>query len=169
MVNRHRFTFLAAGVLLLALTGAPAAYAQCGPMDVVFVIDNTGSMTDVIGEVQRQVNVIADSVTLASNGNYQFGLVTAPRNDVVVLLDLGKNNRDAFGTAAAKMTTDGSCDEPAAWDDGIDTVLNGLPAGRKTGGGIGQQVGTFTTSNFRAGATKIIIVISDARPNHTVG
>ncbi|HEX3110072.1 MAG TPA: hypothetical protein VHU41_13340, partial [Thermoanaerobaculia bacterium] len=47
--------------------------------------------------------------------------------------------------------------------------LNGLAAGRKTGGGNGQQVGTFTTSNFRAGATKIIIVISDARPNHTVG
>ena len=100
MVNRHRFTFLAAGVLLLALTGAPAVYAQCGPMDVVFVIDNTGSMTDVIGEVQNQVNVIADSVTRSSNGDYQFGLVVAPRNDVVVLLDLDKNNRDAFGTAA---------------------------------------------------------------------
>ncbi|HEX3580925.1 MAG TPA: hypothetical protein VH087_04125 [Thermoanaerobaculia bacterium] len=138
-------------------------------MDVVFVIDNTGSMTDVIGEVQQQVNVIADAVTQASNGDYQFGLVTAPRNDVVVLLDLGKNNRDAFGTAAAKMATDSSCGEPAAWDDGIDTVVNGLAAGRKTGGGNGTQVGTFTTSNFRASATKIIIVISDARPNHTSG
>lgn len=169
MGHRQRFTLFGAGIFMVALLGAPAVYAQCGPMDVVFVIDNTGSMTDVIGEVQQQVNVIADSVTQSSNGDYQFGLVTAPRNDVVVLLDLGKNNRDAFGTAAAKMTTDGSCGEPAAWDDGIDTVLNGLAAGRKTGGGNGTQVGTFTTSNFRAGATKIIIVISDARPNHTVG
>jgi len=169
MVNRHRFTFLAVGVFLLALIGGPAVYAQCGPMDVVFVIDNTGSMTDVIGEVQNQVNVIADSVTQSSNGDYQFALVTAPRNDVVVLLDLAKTNRDAFGAAVAKMATDSSCGEPAAWDDGIDTVLHGLAAGRKTGGGNGVQVGNFTTSALRAGATKIIIVISDARPNHTVG
>lgn len=169
MGNRHRFTFLAAGVLLVVLIGAPAAYAQCGPMDVVFVIDNTASMVDVIGEVQNQVNVIADSVTRSSNGDYQFGLVVAPRNDVQVLLDLGPNNRDAFGTATAQMTTTSSCGEPAAWDDSIDTVLNALAAGRKTGGGNGTQIGTFTTSKFRPGATKIIIVISDARPNHTVG
>jgi hypothetical protein len=169
MEPRRRSTLIAAGVLLLALIGAPAVYAQCGPMDVVFVIDNTASMTDVISEVQTQVNVIADSVTRSSNGDYQFGLVVAPRNDVVVLLDLDKNNRDAFGTATGKMGVDSSCGEPAAWDDGIDTVLNGLAAGRKTGGGNGVQIGTLSTSKFRANATKIIIVISDARPNHTIG
>lgn len=169
MENRQRFAFIAAGVFLLALFGAPAVYAQCGPMDVVFVIDNTGSMTDVISEVQTQVNAVADTVTQASNGDYQFGLVVAPQNDVVVLLDLDKNNRAAFTAATAKMGVAGSCGEPAAWDDGLDTVLNALAAGRKTGGGNGTQSGTFTTSKFRAGATKIIIVISDARPNHTVG
>ncbi len=114
MGNRHRFTFLASGVLLVVLIGAPAVYAQCGPMDVVFVIDNTGSMVDVIGEVQNQVNVIADSVTQSSNGDYQFGLVVAPRNDVQVLLDLGPKNRDAFGTATKQMTSTSSCGEPAA-------------------------------------------------------
>ena len=169
MGNRRRWTLLSAGVFLVALIGAPAVYAQCGPMDVVFVIDNTGSMVDVISEVQNQVNVVADSVTRASNGNYQFGLVVAPANNVVVLLDLDPNNRDAFGTATGKMGVVGSCGEPAAWDDGIDTVLNALAAGRKTGGGNGTQTGTFSTSKFRAGATKIVIVISDARPNHTVG
>lgn len=169
MDSRQRVTLLGAGLLLGVLLGAPAAYAQCGPMDVVFVIDNTGSMTDVIGEVQNQVNAIADTVTQSSNGDYQLGLVVAPANDVSVLLDLDPSNRAAFGTAAAKMATVGSCGEPAAWDDGIDTVLNALAAGRKTGGGNGTQSGTFTTSKFRPEATKIIIVISDARPNHTVG
>jgi hypothetical protein len=169
MENRKRFVRLAVCAFLFALIGAPAVYAQCGPMDVVFIIDNTGSMVDVIGEVQTQVNTIADSVARSSNGDYQLGLVVAPRNDVQVLLDLGPVNRAAFSTATAQMTVSGSCGEPAAWDDGLDTVLNNLAAGRSTGGGNGTQIGTFTTANFRANATKIIIVISDARPNHTTG
>jgi hypothetical protein len=168
MESRQRFQ-LAIAVFVFALIGAPAVFAQCGPMDVVFVIDNTGSMTDVIGQVQQQVNAIADSVTKASNGDYQLGLVVAPRNDVVVLLDLAANNRDAFTAAAAQMAVDSSCGEPAAWDDSLDTVLNNLAANRTTGGGNGKQTGTFSTGQMRPNATRIVIVISDARPNHTVG
>lgn len=162
---RARFV-IALVVVVFGYTGI--AHAQCGPTDVVFVVDNTGSMVDVIAQVQQQVNAIADTVVQVSGGNYQFGLVVAPSNNVNVLLDMSVGNRGALKTAVDQMTTQGSCGEPAAWDDGMDTVLNHLPAGRVTGGGNGVQVGNFN-GQFREGATKIMIVISDARPNHKVG
>ncbi len=94
--------------------------------------------------------------------------MVAPSNDVSVLLDLSANNRDALATAVIQMLTVSSCGEPAAWDDGLDTVLHNLSAGRTVGGGHGKQNGSFS-GQFRTNATKIIIVISDARPNHTLG
>lgn len=157
---------LALAILILGTAGS--AQAQCGPTDVVFVIDNTGSMTEVIAQVQQQVSAIADTVTSASGNDYQFGLIVAPKNDVNVLVDLAANNRAAFNTAVATMSTAGSCGEPAAWDDGMDTALNHLAAARTTGGGNGKQTGTFA-GQFRPNATKIMIVISDARPNHQAG
>jgi hypothetical protein len=157
---------IALGVVAFGFSGI--AQAQCGPTDVVFVVDNTGSMSDVIAQVQSQVNVIADKVVQVSGGDYQFGLVVAPSNDVNVLLDMSARNRDALATAVDQMSTIGSCGEPAAWDDGMDTVLNHLAAGRTVGGGNGTQIGTFA-GQFRSSATKILIVISDARPNHQTG
>ncbi len=56
--------------VLVALCAVPMATAQkCGPMDVVFVVDNTGTITEVISEVQKQVSAIADTVTQASGGD----------------------------------------------------------------------------------------------------
>lgn len=137
-------------------------------MDVVFVVDNTGSMTEVIAEVQAQVNSIADSVAVSSGGDFQFGLVTAPANNVNVLLDLAPNNHAALTAAVAKMATEGSCGEPAAWDEGLNTVLNNLQEDREINSKNGVQIGNFN-GRFRANATKIIIVITDARPSGVTG
>jgi hypothetical protein len=60
-------------IFVLVLAAAPSLFAQnasaCGAMDVVFVIDNTGSMAQVNDEIQDQVNAIADSVVTASGGD----------------------------------------------------------------------------------------------------
>ncbi|HEX9160589.1 MAG TPA: hypothetical protein VF980_02695, partial [Thermoanaerobaculia bacterium] len=45
----------AAAVLLSMIFTGPASAQQCGPMDVVFIVDNSGSMTNVINEIQTQV------------------------------------------------------------------------------------------------------------------
>ncbi|HET7434726.1 MAG TPA: VWA domain-containing protein [Thermoanaerobaculia bacterium] len=166
----NRAAVRSAVLVVLALGFGAVAHAQstCGPMDVVFVIDNTGSMTEVIAQVQQQVNDIADAVTVSSGGDAQFGLVVAPSNDVVVLLDLAKDNRAALTDAVAQMTTIGSCGEPAEWDQALYTVLNNSAAGRTYANGVGTQVGDFT-GQFRANATKLIIVVTDARPGGTTG
>ncbi|MGZ5493092.1 MAG: vWA domain-containing protein [Thermoanaerobaculia bacterium] len=152
---------VAAAGLLLSLSFAGAAQAQqCGPMDVVFIVDNSGSMGNVISEIQTQVGKIADSVQTASGGDYQFGLVNMPANDVNVLLDLGANNRVAFDAAVQRMTTVGSSGLGIAYDEALDTVLNHL--GPRTGS-AGQQTGEFK-GVWRPSASKIIMVITDTGP-----
>lgn len=147
--------------VLLSLAAVPAI-AQCGPMDVVFVVDNTASMTDVIAQVQQQVTVIASAVVQQSGGDYQLGLVACPLNEVDVYADMAPKNFQAFEDGVAKMATSSSCDEPAATDAGLDTVINQLKAAGHSGP-AGQQNGDFN-GQFRANATKIVIIITDARP-----
>ena len=159
--------FYAAALIVAAclFAMAPAASAQtpstCGPMDVTFVIDNTGSMADVNAEVLAQVGLIADAVVAASGNDYQFGLVALPRNDVAVLLDMTPGNRGALAEAAEELVNAGSCGLPASWDEGLNTVLNNL--GPREGPN-GVQIGTFA-GIWRDDAAKIIILITDTDPS----
>lgn len=151
-------------LLVCALGFAPGVAAQtpaCGPMDVTFVIDNTGSMAAVNAEVLAQVAKIADAVVTASGNDYQFGLVALPRNDVSVLLDMSPGNRSALADAAALLVNAGSCGLPASWDEGLNTVLNKL--GPRDGVN-GSQIGTFN-GTWRDQAAKIIILITDTDPS----
>lgn len=157
---RVRALGVVAAVLCAAVLTAPARAQQCGPMDVVFVIDNSGSMTAVISEVQKQVGKIADAVAAASGGDYQFGLIAMPANDVDVFLDMAPQNRADLNTAVNKMTTVSSCGPGIAYDEAFDTILNHL--GPRTGSS-GSQSGSFT-GQFRANAAKIIILITDTGP-----
>jgi hypothetical protein len=147
-------------VAILTIFVAVPAFAQCGPMDVVFIIDNSGSMGNVISEVQTQVKEIADAVQAASGGDYQFGLIPMPANDVVVALDLAAGNRAAFDTAVQTMSTQGSSGLGIAYDEALDTVLNHLGPRQ---GSAGAQTGTFS-GTWRPNATKIIIIITDTGP-----
>jgi VWA domain-containing protein len=151
---------IAGAVVLLSLSFAGTARAQCGPMDVVFVVDNSGSMTDVISEIQNQVTKIADAVQNASGGDYQFGLVAMPQNDVDIYLDLSPNNRALLDPAVKRMTTVSSSGAGIAYDEALDTILNHLP---ERTGSVGAQHGTFK-GTFRPNAAKIIMVITDTGP-----
>ena len=156
---RARSAFILVGILT-TFVAVPLSAQGCGPMDVVFIIDNSGSMGGVITEVQNQVGKIADSVQSASGGDYQFGLVAMPSNDVAVYLDLSANNRTGLDDAVKKMSTIGSSGLGIAYDEALDTVLNHLGP-RK--GSIGQQTGTFS-GTWRPNAVKIIMVITDTGP-----
>ncbi len=164
MLIRHRAlkgaAVIAAALLLPLLSATTASAQNCGPMDVTFIIDNSGSMANVIAQVQQQVTKIADAVQTASGGDYQFGLINMPANDVNVLLDMAPNNRALLDTAVQRMTTVSSSGTGIAYDEGLDTVLNHLGP---RAGSSGQQTGTFT-GQWRASAAKIIMVITDTGP-----
>ncbi len=157
--SRARRAF-AVVAILTAFIAVPVSAQNCGPMDVVFIIDNSGSMGSVITEIQNQVVKIADAVELASGGDYQFGLIPLPANNVVVALDLSVGNRAALDTAVDTMSTQGSSGLGIAYDEGLDTVLNHLGPRQ---GSLGSQTGTFS-GTWRPNATKIIIIITDTGP-----
>ncbi|HEV2722158.1 MAG TPA: VWA domain-containing protein [Thermoanaerobaculia bacterium] len=157
---RMRALWVVAAALIGAGLAVPARAQQCGPMDVTFIIDNSGSMTNVIHEVQTQVSKIADAVQTASGGDYQFGLVAMPANDVAVLLDMSANNRAALDTAVQQMKTTSSCGAGIAYDEALDTVINHLGP---RNGSVGSQTGSFN-GQWRSNAAKIIILITDTGP-----
>jgi hypothetical protein len=154
-----RSAAFAALFLIASLTAIPASAQTCGPMDVVFVVDETGSMGNVISEIQNQVSLIADEVVNASGGDYQFGLVGMPDNNVDVLLNFTPNNRAALGTAVGQLGTAGGCGG-VPYDEALDAVVNLL--GPRSGSS-GNQIGTFS-GPWRPNATKIVILITDTWP-----
>jgi hypothetical protein len=150
---------VAAAVIVLSFSFAGSARAQqCGSMDVVFIVDETGSMGGVIGDLQGQVAKIADEVVKASGGDYQFALVGMPDNNIRVLLEFSANNRAQLTTAIGQLGTAGGCGG-VPYDEALNTVVHGL---KQRTGSSGAQLQDFN-SKFRA-QTKIIILITDTVP-----
>src|ERR1700694_1038555 len=58
-------------------TGTALANVDCGPMDVTFAIDTTGSMFGAIGNVQAALPGIVAQLEKASGGDLHLGVVTA--------------------------------------------------------------------------------------------
>jgi len=155
---RARTLGVVAAVLLGVVLAAPAHAQQCGPMDVTFIVDETGSMTNVINEIQTQVQKIADAVQVASGGDFQFALVGMPDNNIDVIENFSPD-RNAFNTATTKLTVAGGCGG-VPYDEAINAVVNALPA--RTGSS-GAQLNAFA-GGWRTSAAKVAILITDTLP-----
>ncbi len=122
------------------------------PLDLVFVLDITGSMGGVLNNLKTSIsNIAADAVT-KSNNDYRFGLITVNQTcalDNVVRHSMSANNITAFNAALQAVTLGNGCNEPEPTDVGIQMAVDG-------------DAGTFRTD-----AIKLIIMITDARPSGT--
>src|SRR5205814_6685335 len=78
-------TLVIAAIVCLGLAGS--AFAQCGPMDVVFVVDVTGSMGGAIDNVKKDLPGIITQIQTASGGDFRLGLVKFD-NTVIVVNDM---------------------------------------------------------------------------------
>ena len=156
-------------VLALALAwavpgraGAQPAPPYCGPLDVAFAIDDTGSMQQAIDSIKVQLERILDDIETCSNPgtgagpDYRLALVTF-KDDVTVLLPFAPNNRAAFSQALVPVTAFGGGQVPEASDEALNTIVNGLRASGR------PQTGDFVPA-FRAGARKVIVLVTDAPP-----
>lgn len=141
--------------------GVNRTYAQsvCGPTDVVFSVDATGSMGGAIDNVKDGLIGITDQVLDISGGDYQLGLVSFFDN-VVVNVDLAPGNIDPIKTAVNGLSASGGSMWAEASDESLNTIINGLDAADRA---PGQQTGDFN-GTFRSGANKVIILITDAPP-----
>ena len=164
MARRAALSVLLVGFLLV--TAGPGAAAprharvpSCGPLDVAYVIDDTGSMGGAIADVQsgaaRQVSLIK----AGSHNDYQLSLVTF-KDFVVVHDDLALRDGPAVVNDILGLVATGGGNTPEASDEALNTVINGLDQNDRL---PGQQFGDFN-GVFRPQATKLIFLVTDALP-----
>ncbi len=153
--------------------GNTNAVQYCGPMDVVFAIDTTGSMEDVLDSVKNSLTNTLNSIVMASLGDYRIGLVTLSGgiancgsnncgfsgDYVCVQQVLCPTNRDQITSEIQNLYAAGGGGEAECSDEALNTVINTLSATDPNR----NQCGDFTTP-FRPQARKIIILVTDAQP-----
>ena len=128
----------------------------CGPMDVAFVIDNTGSMGGAINNVKTELNSILDCIDAVSDGDYRLSLVTF-KDNITIHNNFAAANKAAVSASILALTAGGGGGEPEASDEALNTVVNALAAG-------GRPQNIDFTPDWRAAAKKIVILVTDARP-----
>ena len=128
----------------------------CGCMDVVFIVDDTGSMGGAIADVQSGVNSIIAQADFASDGDVQFGLVTfraeglteGPEADLDLTFD-----QTAMQNAVNALSANAGFGLPEPSDEALNLVLNGS-----------TNCSAETFSPMRPDCTRIVILITDALP-----
>jgi hypothetical protein len=143
---------LLAGVGLSGTAAAQSAPGVCGPIDLVFVVDDTGSMGGAITNIQTDLASIIADANAASGGDLQLALVSfkdEPETDA----DL-PSPEATVSAAIAALFASGGAGLPEASDVALDAVVNGL-------GACGDA---FSNENFRPEAVKIAIMLTDDLP-----
>lgn len=139
----------APGETLQLAVDAAGAGDEAPAVDVLFLLDATGSMGDEIGRLTDNIATIAGQVdALAPDADVRFGM-TLYRDDVdqftTATYDL-TGDIDAFGRALDEVVADGGGDYPEALDEGLAEAL-AVPSWRPAGE-----------------ALQLIFVVADAPP-----
>jgi uncharacterized protein YegL len=127
---------------------------ECDCIDLVLVIDVTGSMTNAINNVKAGIDDIIDLAD-STCGNIQAALVTFD-DEVDVDVDM-TFNVNTVRNAVTTLSVTGGAFEPEASDEALREVLT-------EPGTICDKTGDFTTSAFRDTCCKVAILVTDAHP-----
>ncbi|HEY1718020.1 MAG TPA: Ig-like domain-containing protein [Verrucomicrobiae bacterium] len=150
-------------------------------MDVVFIIDNTGSMDDVISAIQDAIDNTLDYIVASSGGNYRLALVTPDNDQVNVRVNFASNNRSAFEDAVNALPDLGDPygnNTPESTDKCLETVVRALAVSQAVNDydcirpspppdgpdPATLQIGDFTPA-FHSNAKKLVVLITDAPPS----
>ena len=174
--------------LSLALGSNLTIPTSCGTgMDVVFLVDYTGSMSSAIEGVKTGINNILSTIDTESNGNYRVGLcifdetpysVTAPTNygTNINYTSLPSAQKVEISTNANKkqwitcLETLGTVGSTNTFVNQLNKLNGALPLGTgqnspEPGGlAVNEIVSNSIAGSFRSESSKIIILITDAVP-----
>ncbi len=153
------FTTIFVLALGVSYSGIVAAQdTACGPMDLVFVVDDTGSMSGAIANIKTDLAAIIVDANTASGGDLHLAL-TSFKDTIQTDADLVSSEAVVTAAIGALVAT-GGAGGPEASDVALDAVVNG------TGyDGDGNTCGdTFNSAAWRPGAVKIAIMLTDNRP-----
>jgi hypothetical protein len=139
-----------------------------GPVDVYFLVDLSASFGDDLATFQDQSEMIIDNL-LADNLNIQFGLGRFEDYPISPFGSAGDGDEAYEKVENLTFTADDvkATISNLSIRDGGDLPQSQLTALYQTASGAGQTVGTYTIpsgqqANFRNGATKLIILWTDA-------
>ncbi len=133
----------------VALSGGAAAPAAPVPLDVLFLLDATGSMGDEIDRLKATIDVVAERVaTLDPAPDVRFAMTLyRDEGDAFVTANYDfTGDIDEFRSALADAVADGGGDYPEALDEGLADAL-AKPAWRDP-----------------STAVQLIFVVADAPP-----
>lgn len=165
---RRRVAALVAGVVGLtgAVSGARAEAETltrpCAPLDLVLLLDTTGSMESAIDNIRDQLTEFVAGIDEASGGDYRLGLVDFGTG-VRVLETFAPKNAEALGERLAGLTARGGGETREAWDEALMTVVTNRTAAEVDTIDPGAQQGDFSVS-WRDEAKKIVLLVTDAGP-----
>ncbi|MFA4935567.1 MAG: SdrD B-like domain-containing protein [Candidatus Methanoperedens sp.] len=135
----------------------------CGPIDLTIALDDTGSMGGAIANIKAELPTIISTATIASGGDLMVGYMTF--KDLVHVRNNLTTNISAVMDSINATFAGGGAGGPESSDEAKNTSVNNLPAGTRpdAAGNLGTQIGNYTTP-YRATATKIVVLITDAPP-----
>ncbi|MBI5060631.1 proprotein convertase P-domain-containing protein [candidate division KSB1 bacterium] len=125
---------------------------DCNCMDVALVVDVTGSMFGAIANVVAELPNVLATANTASGGDVKFAVLSF-RDNVITNLDFTFDQAAAQAAIGALIAI-GGAGEPEASDEAL----------RETITHDGQCMVNDLNGSFRAGCTKISVLITDARP-----
>ena len=170
----------------------PGDPAPCSDgMDVVFLVDYTGSMGEVIDDIKLSIASIANTIQTESNNNYRLGLVTFDEYQSGTVSQYSSNSNYTTLPSSQRFINTGLFNKYqwiTAWEkmgtnniSSFTTQLNKLNGVVPLGNGVGlpepsdMGVNLVSTNNisgyeyfagtFRTGVSKLIILITDAEPS----
>eukprot|EP00048_Salpingoeca_helianthica_P015111 m.225090 g.225090 ORF g.225090 m.225090 type:complete len:445 (-) comp16618_c0_seq1:31-1365(-) len=124
-------------------------FAQASLLDMVFVMDCTGSMGSYIASAQQTIADIIEQIVAAEKADVRFGLVAyrdhPPQESTFV------TNVYPFSSSVKTMRTNLNQLSANGGGDGPEAVVDGLHAALKL--------------DYRDEATKVVILIADAPPH----
>ena len=127
VAQSHTFARTDGDAWLLTLTSP--AHADYTQLDLVFLIDATGSMGDEIDKLKASMADVADGIAaLPSKPDVRYGLVAyRDRGDEYVVrpYDFTTNLKD-FQRNLANLRADGGGDTPESLNEALHTTLNNL-------------------------------------------
>ncbi|MBM3317605.1 MAG: VWA domain-containing protein [Candidatus Eisenbacteria bacterium] len=150
--NPEAWAPYAPGTILAFGEPRVASRDSCECLDLVLVIDDTGSMGGAISNVQAGLLDILDLAT-STCGDVRAGLVTF-KDDVEVDVPLTANLNLVINAVNA-LYADGGANEPEASDEALREVFTST---------VCPLTGDFDPSAWRDGCCKVTILVTDANP-----
>lgn len=120
--NRKPFKIaMGLAALVGGVLASPAARAQDSSLDLVIVVDDTGSMGGAIANIGMNIAEIVEEITACTGGDVRWGMVSFA-DDIQVDLPFTTDSAE-FTTAALALFASGGAGGPEASDTGLEYAL----------------------------------------------